>query len=135
MTKFRLSRLVSSIGAHRSIASSVHTAVLGSAAYRPLLVAAAIAGGFVHGAAFAFDPFTVRDIRVEGIQRTDAGTVFSYLPVKVGETFNDEKATAALEALYATGFFKDVRIDVDKVSTISVGADDRPDVEHSQSRG
>ncbi len=34
----------------------------------------------------AFEPFTVKDIRVVGIQRTEAGTVFSYFPVKVGET-------------------------------------------------
>ena len=44
--------------------------------------------------ALAFEPFTVKDIRVEGIQRTEAGTVFSYLPVKVGETLTDEKAAA-----------------------------------------
>ena len=64
------------------------------------------------GAAYAFDPFVVRDIRVEGIQRIEAGTVFSYLPVKVGETMTDEKAAAAIKALFATGFFKDVRLEV-----------------------
>lgn len=62
--------------------------------------------------AWAFEPFVVRDIRVEGIQRTEAGTVFNYLPVKVGETFSEEKAAEAIKALFATGFFKDVRIDV-----------------------
>ena len=61
----------------------------------------------------AVEPFTVRDIRVEGIQRTEAGTVFSYLPVRVGETFTDEKGAAAIKALYATGFFKDIRIEAD----------------------
>ena len=55
----------------------------------------------------------MKDIRVEGIQRTEAGTVFSYLPVRVGETFNDEKGAAAIKALYATGFFKDVRLEVE----------------------
>lgn len=63
--------------------------------------------------ALAFEPFTVKDIRVEGIQRTEAGTVFGYLPVKVGETLTDEKAAASIKALFATGFFKDVRIEVD----------------------
>jgi len=63
--------------------------------------------------ALAFDPFQIKDIRVEGIQRTEAGTVFSYLPVKVGDTMNDEKAAAAIKALFATGFFKDVRLEVD----------------------
>jgi outer membrane protein insertion porin family len=62
----------------------------------------------------AFEPFTVKDIRVEGIQRTEAGTVFGYLPVKVGETLNDEKSAQAIKSLFATGFFKDVRIEVEK---------------------
>lgn len=64
--------------------------------------------------AWAITPFTVKDIRVEGIQRTEAGTVFSYLPVKVGDTMDDEKAKAAIHALYGTGFFKDVRLEVEQ---------------------
>jgi len=63
--------------------------------------------------ALAIQPFTVRDIRVEGVQRTEAGTVFTYLPVKVGETIDDEKAAAAVKALYATGFYSDVRLESD----------------------
>jgi outer membrane protein insertion porin family len=63
--------------------------------------------------AFAFEPFTVRDIRVEGVQRTDAGTVFNYLPIKVGDRVDDEKASAAVKALYATGFFRDVRLEAE----------------------
>jgi outer membrane protein insertion porin family len=59
----------------------------------------------------SIEPFEVSDIRVEGIQRTEAGTVFSYLPVKVGDTLTGEKATAAIKALFATGFFKDVRLE------------------------
>ncbi|WP_153131162.1 outer membrane protein assembly factor BamA [Dechloromonas hortensis] len=64
--------------------------------------------------ALAFEPFVVKDIRVEGIQRTEAGTVFSYLPVKVGDTLDDEKAAQSIKALFATGFFKDVRVEVDR---------------------
>ncbi len=64
--------------------------------------------------AWAIEPFTVKDIRVEGAQRTEAGTVFSYLPVKVGDTMDDQQATAAIRALYATGFFKDVRLEVEQ---------------------
>ena len=60
-----------------------------------------------------FTPFTVKDIRVEGLQRTEPGTVFSYLPVKVGETMSAEKARAAVRALYATGFFSDVRLEAE----------------------
>jgi outer membrane protein insertion porin family len=59
---------------------------------------------------WAGEPFIVKDIRVEGIQRTEAGTVFSYLPVKVGDVLDEEKAADAIKALYATGFFKDVKL-------------------------
>jgi outer membrane protein insertion porin family len=64
--------------------------------------------------AIAVEPFVVKDIRVEGIQRTEAGTVFSYLPVKVGDTLDDEHAAQAIHALFATGFFKDVRLEVEQ---------------------
>jgi outer membrane protein insertion porin family len=62
----------------------------------------------------AMEPFVVKDILVEGIQRTEAGTVFSYLPVKVGDTLNDEQSAAAIRALFATGFFTDVRLKAEK---------------------
>ena len=58
----------------------------------------------------AMEPFVVKDIRVEGIQRTEAGTVFSYLPVKVGDVLNDDQSAAAIRALFATGFFTDVSL-------------------------
>lgn len=74
---------------------------------------AALIGGLLSTPASAFEPFTVKDIRVEGIQRTEAGTVFSYLPVRVGDTMNDEKAAQSIKALFATGFFKDVRVEID----------------------
>jgi outer membrane protein insertion porin family len=61
--------------------------------------------------AHAFEPFVVKDIRVEGIQRIDAGTVFGYLPVKVGDTFTEDMATEAVRRLYGSGFFSDVRIE------------------------
>lgn len=69
--------------------------------------------GLYATSAIALEPFVVRDIRVEGIQRTEAGTVFSYLPVKVGDTMNDDMASQAIKSLYGTGFFKDVRIEAE----------------------
>nr|WP_269459895.1 outer membrane protein assembly factor BamA [Polynucleobacter necessarius] len=54
--------------------------------------------------------FVVKDMRVEGLQRVEPGTVFSYLPVQMGETFTDEKGAEAIKALYGTGFFRDVQI-------------------------
>lgn len=79
---------------------------------RKFLLPALIAG-LLSAHANAFEPFVVRDIRVEGIQRTEAGTVFNYLPVRVGESFTEDKAAEAIKALFATGFFKDVRIEVE----------------------
>ncbi|QJR14154.1 outer membrane protein assembly factor BamA [Usitatibacter palustris] len=61
----------------------------------------------------AVQPFTIRDIRVEGVQRTEAGTVFTYLPLKVGDRIDDEKSARAIKALYATGFYSDVRLEAD----------------------
>ena len=77
--------------------------------------------------ALAIEPFVVKDIRVEGIQRIEAGTVFSYLPVKVGETMNDEKAAQAIRALFGTGFFKDVSIEVDG-GVLVVALQERPSI-------
>lgn len=77
------------------------------------------------GQASAIEPFTIKDIRVEGIQRTEAGTVFSYMPVKVGDTMDNEKAAATIKALFATGFFKDVRLEYDK-DVLIVQVQERP---------
>lgn len=55
----------------------------------------------------------IKDIRVEGLQRTEPGTVFNYLPVQVGDVMSDEKATQAIKSLYNTGFFKDVRVEAE----------------------
>src|SRR4051812_25041310 len=76
-------------------------------------------------AAWSFDPFVVKDIRVEGIQRIEAGTIFTYLPIKVGETFTEEKASQAIRALFATGFFRDVRIEVENDVLVVLG-EERP---------
>jgi outer membrane protein insertion porin family len=77
------------------------------------VLAALLAAAAAPAAAQAFAPFVVKDIRVEGLQRTEPGTVFSYLPVKVGDTIDEQKAQAALRALYATGFFQDVRLETE----------------------
>ena len=62
-------------------------------------------------AANAFTPFVIGDIRIEGMQRTEPGTIFGQLPVKVGQQFTDDLATEAVRRLYATGLFSDVRIE------------------------
>lgn len=77
--------------------------------------------------ALAFDSFVVKDIRVEGIQRTEAGTVFTYLPVKVGDQFTQAQANESIRALFATGFFDDVRIEEEE-GVLVVIVDERPAV-------
>src|SRR5919205_1483953 len=77
--------------------------------------------------ALAIEPFVIKDIRVEGIQRTEAGTVFSYLPVKVGDTMNDEKASQTIRALFGTGFFRDVSIEADD-GVLVVVVQERPSI-------
>ncbi|MEO8835555.1 MAG: outer membrane protein assembly factor BamA [Caldimonas sp.] len=67
----------------------------------------------------------LKDIRVEGLQRSDAGTVFAALPFRIGDTYTDEKGAAALRALFATGLFKDVRIDIDNGVAVVI-VDERP---------
>jgi len=82
-------------------------------AFRLVPVVVALAAAMVTGSAHAVEPFELKDIRVEGLQRSDAGTVFAALPFRIGDTYTDEKGAAAIRALFATGLFKDVRIDVD----------------------
>ena len=85
---------------------------------RPSFVSVVLA--FVVGSAWGVEPFVLKDIRVEGLQRTDAGTVFGSLPFRIGDTYSDEKGAAALRALFSTGLFKDVRIDVDNGTVVVI---------------
>lgn len=75
-------------------------------------VSVLVAGLFSVHSAWAVDPFTLRDIRVEGLQRVEPGTIFASLPFRVGETYNDDKGSSAIRALFALGLFKDVRLEV-----------------------
>ena len=88
------------------------------------LVAAVLAAAT--GPALAQE-FIVKDIRVEGAQRTEAGTIFSYLPLRVGDKFDPEKGVAAIRALFATGLFKDVRLEADG-DVLVVIVEERPSI-------
>jgi len=90
------------------------------------LVAAILAVSLAQ-ASWALTPFTVEDIRVEGLQRVEAGTVFGSIPVRIGDTYSDEKAGASIRALFGLGLFNDVRIDVDGKALIVV-VQERPTV-------
>ncbi|PWF45969.1 outer membrane protein assembly factor BamA [Massilia glaciei] len=102
----------------------LHSDRIASSLFRRSLIGAAVLA-MCAGQALAVAPFVVKDIRVEGIQRTEAGTVFSYLPVRVGETFDDAKSITAIKALYATGFFKDVRLEEEN-GVLVVLVEERP---------
>lgn len=78
-------------------------------------------------AAWAVDPFTVRDIRVEGLQRVEPGTIFASLPFRVGETYSDDKGSTAIRALFSLGLFKDVRLEVSG-DVLVVVVEERPTV-------
>jgi outer membrane protein insertion porin family len=88
-----------------------------------VLVAAAISGM----SAWAVEPFKLKDIRVEGLQRIESGTVFASLPFRVGDIYNDESGAAAIRALFALGLFKDVRLDA-QGDVLVVIVEERPSI-------
>lgn len=90
----------------------MHIPSMTSARLKPTLLAALLASSLFQSA-WAVEPFVLKDIRVEGLQRADAGTVFAALPFRVGDTYTDDKGATGLRALFATGLFKDVRIQID----------------------
>ena len=96
-----------------------------SKAFRSVLCLVAL--GTSMQVALALEPFAVRDIRVEGLQRVEAGTVFASIPVKVGDTYSDEKAAASIRALFALGLFKDVRIEANG-GVLVVIVEERPTI-------
>jgi len=88
-----------------------------------VLLAAAVSGM----SAWAIEPFKLKDIRVEGLQRIESGTVFASLPFRVGDMYNDESGAAAIRALFALGLFKDVRLDA-QGDVLVVIVEERPSI-------
>ena len=88
-----------------------------------VLVAAAIGSM----SAWAVEPFKLKDIRVEGLQRVESGTVFASLPFRVGDLYNDESGAAAIRSLFALGLFKDVRLDA-QGDVLVVIVEERPSI-------
>ncbi len=102
----------------------MHIPSMNAVRLKPTLLAALLASSLVQSA-WAAEPFVLKDIRVEGLQRADAGTVFASLPFRVGDTYTDEKGSAGLRSLFATGLFKDVRIQIDG-NVVVVVVEERP---------
>ncbi len=86
-----------------------------------------VASFLIAQAAWAVDPFTVRDIRVEGLQRVEPGTIFASLPFRVGDTYSDDKGSSAIRTLFGLGLFKDVRLEVSG-DVLVVIVEERPTV-------
>lgn len=83
---------------------------------------------------FAITPFTITDIRVDGLERLDEGTVFNYLPLKVGDEVNDEETRISIKELFKTGFFEDVSLEQDG-TTLVVKVVERPSVASIKVKG
>jgi outer membrane protein insertion porin family len=77
--------------------------------------------------AWAVDPFTLRDIRVEGLQRVEPGTVFASLPFRIGDRYDDDKGSAAIRSLFGLGLFSDVRLQING-DVLVVIVEERPNV-------
>ncbi len=92
--------------------------------YRLLVAVALLLGASV---LFAADQFTVADIRVEGLQRISAGTVFAAMPINVGEQVNSEVIANTIRSLFKTGNFDDVKINRDG-NILVVVVQERPSI-------
>jgi len=102
--------------------------------FRAQALSVAVAASLLCGSAWAVDPFTIRDIRVEGLQRVEAGTIFASIPVRVGDTYDDQKGAAAIQSLFGLGLFADVRLEVSG-DVLVVIVEERPTVADVQFSG
>jgi len=93
-----------------------------------------IAAPLASQAQVAQEPFTVGDIRVEGLQRISEGTVFNYLPVNIGDRLDGQRIGEAMRALYTTGFFRDVELRRDG-NTLIVVVIERPSIAKFELKG
>ena len=78
--------------------------------------------------------FVIQDIRIEGIARTEPGTVLSHLPFQVGDEFTDAKGNTAIHSLYGSGLFRDVRLERDG-NVLVVQVQERPAVASISTQG
>ena len=82
----------------------------------------------------AMQAFEIQDIRVEGLQRIALGTVYNYLPLQVGEQLDEERSSAAIRALFQTGFFQDVVLEREG-DTLIVFVVERPAIASIEIKG
>ena len=94
---------------------------------RYLIVLLAILAAQAIQPSSAAAPFTVRDMRVEGLQRIAEGTVYNYLPVSIGDELDEQRIEEAIRALYGTGLFQDIAMHRDGGTLVIVVAE-RPSI-------
>ncbi|MGH8430241.1 MAG: outer membrane protein assembly factor BamA [Solimonas sp.] len=90
-------------------------------------LASAIAALVLTGQAYAFQPFTIREIRAEGLERLEIGTVLTYLPLSVGDELNDATSRQAIRALHQSGLFQDVQLQRDG-DVLVIAVKERPSI-------
>lgn len=95
-------------------------------------LAAGISAAFL--LAGSVSAFTISDIRVEGLTRTEPGTVFSHLPFRAGEEYTSEKGVRAIHSLYQSGLFRDVSLAQDG-DVVIVRVMERPAVATIETHG
>lgn len=62
-------------------------------------------------AAWAFEPFVIKQVRAEGLKRLELGTVLTYLPLSVGDELTETASRQAIRSLYSSGLFLDVQLE------------------------
>ncbi|MBP3194881.1 MAG: outer membrane protein assembly factor BamA [Cardiobacteriaceae bacterium] len=113
----------------QKLVSCIHSQLTDKPIQRISLACLALWSSFCYA-----EQFKVDDIRVEGLQRVSAGTVFNYLPVKTGQTFDTNASQQVVSELFATKLFSDIKLARDG-NTLVVQVTEFPVINEIQLKG
>ncbi|MEQ1440239.1 outer membrane protein assembly factor BamA [Fontimonas sp. SYSU GA230001] len=102
--------------------------------YPKTALVCAVAALALTARAHAFEPFRISDIRAEGLQRLEIGTVLTYLPLAVGDQLNAATSRQAIQSLYASGLFQDVQLERDGDALV-IRVQERPAISKFEIKG